>query len=179
MKLISLLLATVLLAGCSTGGIAAPDEISFVGGSGNSTFIEINDRKAAPLISGELLDGTNKTLDKNQVKVINVWASWCAPCRAEAPLLQEFSIQYPEVQFAGILTRDNLSSARVFVENFGLTYPTFIDDALLIGFRGSLIPNAIPTTLIIDKNNLVAVRISGEVTVGAFRELLNKILAEK
>ena len=131
------------------------------------------------MISGELLDGTNKTLEKNQVKVINVWASWCAPCRAEAPLLQEFSIQYPEVQFAGILTRDNLSSARVFVDNFGLTYPTFIDDALLIGFRGSLIPNAIPTTLIIDKNNLVAVRISGEVTVAAFRELLNKILAEK
>jgi thiol-disulfide isomerase/thioredoxin len=125
------------------------------------------------------LDGTNKTLAKNQVKVINVWASWCAPCRAEAPLLQEFSIQYPEVQFAGILTRDNLSSARVFVDNFGLTYPTFIDDALLIGFRGSLIPNAIPTTLIVDKNNLVAVRISGEVTVAAFRELLNKILAEK
>jgi thiol-disulfide isomerase/thioredoxin len=125
------------------------------------------------------LDGTNKTLAKNQVKVINVWASWCAPCRAEAPLLQEFSIQYPEVQFAGILTRDNISSARVFVDNFGLTYPTFIDDALLIGFRGSLIPNAIPTTLIIDKNNLVAVRISGEVTVAAFRELLNKILAEK
>ena len=67
----------------------------------------------------------------------------------------------------------------MFVDNFGLTYPTFIDDALLIGFRGSLIPNAIPTTLIVDKNNLVAVRISGEVTVGAFRELLNKILAEK
>jgi thiol-disulfide isomerase/thioredoxin len=179
MRFISLLLTTVLLAGCSTGGIAAPDEISFVGGSGNSTFIDIDDRQEAPVISGELLDGTNKTLVKNQVKVINVWASWCAPCRAEAPLLQEFSIQYPEVQFVGILTRDNLSSARAFYESFGLTYPTFIDDALLIGFRGSLIPNAIPTTLIIDKNNLVAVRISGEVTVAALRELLNKILAEK
>lgn len=178
MRFTSLLLATVLLAGCSTGGVAAPDEISFVGGSGNSTFIKIKDRKEAPVISGELLDGTNKTLLKNQVKVINVWASWCAPCRAEAPLLQEFSIQYPEVQFAGILTRDNLSSARVFYENFGLTYPTFIDDALLIGFSGSLIPNAIPTTLIIDKNNMVAVRISGLVTVGAFRDLLSKILAE-
>ena len=158
--------------------MAAPDEISFVGGSGNSTFIKIEDRKDAPIISGELLDGTIKTLATNKVTVINVWASWCAPCRAEAPLLQEFSKNYPEVQFAGILTRDNISSAKVFNENFKLTYPTFIDDGLLIGFRGSLIPNAIPTTLIIDKNNKVAVRISGEVTVAAFRDLLDKVLAQ-
>ena len=178
MRFISLLLTTVLLAGCSTGGIAAPDEISFVGGSGNSTFIDIDDRQEAPVISGELLDGTNKTLVKNQVKVINVWASWCAPCRAEAPLLQEFSIQYPEVQFAGILTRENISSAISFYENFKITYPTFIDDSLLIGFKNSLIPNAIPTTLIIDKNNKVAVRISGEVTVAGMRDLLDKVLAE-
>jgi hypothetical protein len=93
-------------------------------------------------------------------------------------LLQEFSIQYPEVQFAGILTRDNISSAISFYENFKITYPTFIDDSLLIGFKGSLIPNAIPTTLIIDKNNKVAVRISGEVTVAGMRDLLDKVLAE-
>jgi thiol-disulfide isomerase/thioredoxin len=123
--------------------------------------------------------GGNKTLTTGQVTVINVWASWCAPCRAEAPLLQEFSIQYPEVQFAGILTRDNISSAKSFYENFKITYPTFIDDSLLIGFKDSLIPNAIPTTLIIDKNNKVAVRISGEVTVAGLRELLDKVLVEK
>jgi thiol-disulfide isomerase/thioredoxin len=123
--------------------------------------------------------GGNKTLTTGQVTVINVWASWCAPCRAEAPLLQEFSIQYPEVQFAGILTRDNISSAKSFYENFKITYPTFTDDSLLIGFKDSVIPNAIPTTLIIDKNNKVAVRISGEATVAGLRELLDKVLAEK
>jgi hypothetical protein len=94
-------------------------------------------------------------------------------------LLQEFSIQYPEVQFAGILTRDNISSAKSFYENFKITYPTFTNDSLLIGFKDSLIPNAIPTTLIIDKNNKVAVRISGEATVAGLRELLDKVLAEK
>ncbi len=76
------------------------------------------------------------------------------------------------------LTRDNLSSAISFYENFKITYPTFIDDSLLIGFKGSLIPNAIPTTIIIDKNNKVAVRISGEVTVAGLRDLLNKVLTE-
>ncbi len=178
MKIFSVLISVMLLTACSGGGISAQSENSFVSGTGTSVYIKINDRKEAPEISGELLMGGSKTLASGQIKVINVWASWCAPCRAEAPLLQEFSVQYPEVQFAGILTRDNLSSAISFYENFKITYPTFIDDSLLIGFKGSLIPNAIPTTIIIDKNNKVAVRISGEVTVAGLRDLLDKVLAE-
>ena len=179
MKLISLLLSTFLLTACAGGGVSTQSENAFVSGTGTAVFIKISDRKNAPVISGELLMGGNKSLSTGQVTVINVWASWCAPCRAEAPLLQEFSVQYPEVQFAGILTRDNISSAKSFYENFKITYPTFIDDSLLIGFKDSLIPNAIPTTLIIDKNNKVAVRVSGEVTVAGLRELLDKVLAEK
>ncbi len=178
MKIITLLIAVSLLTACSGGGISAQSENSFVSGTGTSVYIKIDDRKEAPEISGELLMGGSKSLASGQVMVINVWASWCAPCRAEAPLLQEFSLQYPEVQFAGILTRDNLSSAISFYENFKITYPTFIDDSLLIGFKGSLIPNAIPTTIIIDKNNKVAVRISGEVTVAGMRDLLDRVLAE-
>ena len=142
-------------------------------------FLKKSERKVAPNISGKTLTSGVKTLRTDQVTVINVWASWCAPCRAEAPLLQDFSIKYPQVQFAGILTRDNLSSAKAFYENFELTYPTFIDDALLTGFSGSIIPNAIPTTLIIDKNGTVAVRISGEATVATFKKLLDKVLADE
>lgn len=179
MKLISLLLSALLLSGCAGGGVSTQSENAFVSGTGTAIFISAGDRKQAPSISGELLTGGNKSLNSGKVTVINVWASWCAPCRAEAPLLQEFSIQYPEVQFAGILTRDNISSAKSFYENFKITYPTFTDDSLLIGFKDSLIPNAIPTTLIIDKNNKVAVRISGEVTVAGLRDLLDKVLAEK
>ena len=159
--------------------MSSQNENSFISGSGVATFVEKADRKMAPILSGETLTSGKMTLNRNQVTVINVWASWCAPCRAEAPLLQEFSVQYPEVQFAGILTRDNISSAKSFYENFKITYPTFIDDSLLIGFKDSLIPNAIPTTIIIDKNNKVAVRISGEVTVAGLREVLDKVLAEK
>jgi hypothetical protein len=48
----------------------------------------------------------------------------------------------------------------------------------LVGFRGSLIPNAIPTTLIIDKDGKVAVRISGEVTVAGMKRMLEKVLAD-
>ena len=179
MKLTSVFLTLLLLTGCSGGGISAQNENSFVAGSGNAVFLKKLERKDAPKISGATLTSGVKTLRTNQVTVINVWASWCAPCRAEAPVLQDASIKYPQVQFAGILTRDNLSSAKAFYENFKLTYPTFIDDALLLGFSGSIIPNAIPTTLIIDKNGKVAVRISGEVTVATLQKLLDKVLADE
>ena len=179
MKFISGFLSLLLLTGCAGGGMSAPNENSFIAGSGNAVFLKKSERKDAPNISGKTLTSGVKTLRTDQVTVINVWASWCAPCRAEAPLLQDFSIKYPQVQFAGILTRDNLSSAKAFYENFELTYPTFIDDALLIGFRGSIIPNAIPTTLIVDKNGKIAVRISGEATVATFKKLLDQVLADE
>ena len=179
MKLTSVFLTLLLLTGCSGGGLSAQNENSFVAGSGNAVFLKKSERKDAPNISGKTLTSGVKTLRTDQVTVINVWASWCAPCRAEAPLLQDFSIKYPQVQFAGILTRDNLSSAKAFYENFELTYPTFIDDALLIGFRGSIIPNAIPTTLIVDKKGKIVVRISGEATVATFKKLLDKVLADE
>ena len=179
MKYTPVFLSLLLLTGCAGGGISAQNENSFVAGSGNATFVKKSERKDAPKISGTTLNSGDKTLNLNQVTVINVWASWCAPCRAEAPVLQDFSIKYPQVQFAGILTRDNLSSAKAFYENFQLTYPTFTDDSLLLGFSGSIIPNAIPTTLIIDKNGKIAVRISGEVTVATFQKLLDKVLANE
>ncbi|CAB4531878.1 unannotated protein [freshwater metagenome] len=107
--------------------------------------------------------------------VVNVWASWCSPCRAEAPTLSEFAIKNPDLQFVGILTRDNQSSALSFVNRFKISYPTLTDDAVIASFRGSLSANAIPTTLIIDKNGLVAARISGQVTVSILRDLLEKV----
>jgi len=178
MKLPIIVLSALLLASCSGGGLSTSSENSYVSGNGSAVFIKVFDRREAPKFSGKTLTTGDVTLSSNKVSVINVWASWCAPCRAEAPLLQEFSIQYPQVQFAGVLTRDNISSAKAFYENFNLTYPTFIDDSILVGFKGSLIPNAIPTTLIIDKQGKVAVRISGEATVATLKKMLEMVIAD-
>ena len=178
MKLPIIVLSALLLTSCSGGGLSTSSENSYVSGNGSAVFINESDRREAPKFSGETLTTGAITLSSNKVSVINVWASWCAPCRAEAPLLQEFSIQYPQVQFAGVLTRDNISSAKAFYENFNLTYPTFIDDSILVGFKGSLIPNAIPTTLIIDKQGKVAVRISGEATVATLKKMLEMVIAD-
>jgi thiol-disulfide isomerase/thioredoxin len=164
-----------LLTSCSSGGLSKPSENAFVSGNGAAVLIKEADRKPAPELSGLTLDGTTITLDKTKVTVLNIWASWCSPCRAEAPVLQDFAAKNPNLQFAGIVTRDNLSSAKAFVERFELGYPDFVDDSLITRFRGSLTPNAIPTTLIIDSKWRVAARISGELTVAALSNLLQKV----
>ena len=163
------------LTGCSSGGISKASESAFVSGDGTAVFIKPADRKAAPSISGKTLDGSSIHVDKSKVAVINVWASWCSPCRAEAPIFQDFSVKNPDIQFVGILTRDNISAAQSFASRFGLTYPTLTDDSILTSFRGSLIANAIPTTLIIDAQGRVAARISGATSVALLKDLLTRV----
>lgn len=179
MKRLLLLLLTLTLTACSTGGNEfQPNEQSFISGNGIVTIIEKSDRELAPPITGPLLGGGNYSQEQGRVQLMNVWASWCSPCRAEAPALQELSVAHPDVQFVGVLTRDNLVAAQAFVDRFGLTYPTITDDALLADFTGQLSVNAIPTTLLIDKEGKVAARISGEITYSTLDELLTDLVNE-
>lgn len=170
-------LIALVLSSCGGGGSSIAEE-SFVSGNGSISFIKQADRIAAPQLSGMTLSGENYTFKVGQVAVVNVWASWCAPCRAEAPTLAALSEKYSDVAFIGILTRDNPVNAEAFARRFALPYPTIIDDSVLIGFRKSLPANAIPSTVLIDKKGDVAARISGEVTVASLSELIEKVSAE-
>jgi thiol-disulfide isomerase/thioredoxin len=170
-------LIALALSSCGGGGSSIAEE-SFVSGNGSVSYIKQADRIAAPKLSGMSLSGKNYTFNVGQVAVVNVWASWCAPCRAEAPTLAALSEKYSDVAFIGILTRDNPVNAEAFARRFALPYPTLIDDSVLIGFRKSLPANAIPSTVLIDKKGDVAARISGEVTVASLSELIEKVSAE-
>ena len=132
-KLSVALAALLLLSGCGNNGANTARE-SFVAGNGQTAYIEIGKRLAAPKLSGMTLLGTDYTLPKNEIAVINVWASWCSPCRAEEPTLAAMANKYPEVNFLGILTRDNPVNAEAFVRKNKSPYPTLIDDSVLIGF---------------------------------------------
>ncbi len=167
----------LLLSSCGGGGSSIAEE-SFVSGNGSVSFVSTSNRIAAPALSGMTLTGKNYTFNGGQVAVVNVWASWCAPCRAEAPTLAALSEKYTDVAFIGILTRDNPATAEAFVRRFALPYPTLIDDSVLIGFRKSLPANAIPSTVVIDKNGNVAARISGEITFASLSEIIEKVSAE-
>ncbi len=176
-RVISLITFTLLLSGCSSG-VSSNSQESFISGNGAVTFIKASARDLAPAFSGMTLTGENYSFAIGQVTVVNVWASWCSPCRAEAPTLVELARKYSDVPFIGILTRDNPAAARAFVRRFGLLYPTLIDDYILLGFRSSLPANAIPVTVVIDKLGRVAGRISGEVTVATLSQLIEKVTAE-
>jgi thiol-disulfide isomerase/thioredoxin len=170
-KFIAFIVLAFALTACGGGGSSSTEE-SFVSGDGSTTYIKSSDRKIAPAITGMTLSGENYTYEKDRVAVVNVWASWCSPCRAEAPTLVALANKYTDVAFIGILTRDNPANAEAFERRFN------IDDSILIGFKGSLPANAIPTTVILDKSGRVAARISGAVTVASLSELIEKVSAE-
>ena len=176
-RYLPILFSALVLTGCGTSGTSQAEE-SFIAGSGAVTTIKEGSRQKAPAISGMTLSGENYSFAGGQVAVVNVWASWCSPCRAEAPILVSLANKYTDVAFIGILTRDNPANAEAFERRFKIPYPTIIDDSILIGFKGSLPANAIPSTVILDKQGRVAARISGVVTVASLTQLIERVSAE-
>ena len=176
-QLVLIVLSALVLTSCGNGGSSTAQQ-SYISGNGAVTFISANDRQTAPKLSGDTLYGTKFNFAGKKIAVVNVWASWCSPCRAEIPTLNALSQKYSDVQFMGILTRDNLANAEVFARQLAVSYPNFIDDSLLLGFRNTLPANAIPTTVVIDKKGRVAARISGPATVGGLSNLIERLTAE-
>ncbi|MPZ62206.1 MAG: redoxin domain-containing protein [Propionibacteriales bacterium] len=168
----------VVGAGCSQtqGGPQG-----FVSGGGTVTVIEAGEREPAPELTGETLDGERLSLADfgGQVVVLNVWGSWCAPCRAEAPDLVKAAnrLEARGVQFLGIDVQDgDKANATAFVRNFDVPYPSIYDPdgSTLLGFRDTLPPNAIPSTLVIDGDGRVAARVLGSVTETTVVDLVDE-----
>jgi thiol-disulfide isomerase/thioredoxin len=165
----------LLLTGCSTGGVSSANQNAYISGDGSGFVVPVKERKAAPVLTGKDLDGNLITTKIGEVEVINLWASWCAPCRAEAPLLADFAKKNPNIKFYGILTRDNLLAAKEFEHHYQITYPSFADDSVILQFKGAVIPNAIPSTIVIDEKGRIAARISGEINTALFTGILKLI----
>lgn len=143
----------------------------------------INERSEMPELTGTTLDGDPLTLSdlSGNIVVINVWGSWCGPCRAETPDLVRLSrkLADKQVRFVGIDTRDNLSAAKAFVDKFKVPYPSIFDDdgQALLPLR-QIIPSAvIPSTVVVDPLGKVAARIIGPVTYNTLNGLLLDELA--
>ncbi|THA34632.1 TlpA disulfide reductase family protein [Streptomyces sp. A1547] len=176
----------VLAVGGTDGG--APDgRVSAVTAAAGATVVDPGAREEAPALAGDDLDGKPVDLAgfRGQVVVLNVWGSWCGPCRAEADGLERLSRQTrgDGVRFLGINTRDrDRAAARSFVRAHALGFPSLYDPTgeLLLRFPPSLLnPQAIPSTLVIDRRGRIAVGIGGAVTEEQLRPLLTRVVEEE
>lgn len=180
-KTVAVAICLSLLTACggTTSG-SASGETSYVAGNGSMTLVDSKDRGAQVNLVGQTLDGQPLDISSylGQVVVVNVWASWCGPCRSEAVELanvaKEFSGQ--GVQFIGLNTRDGLAAAIAFNKRFDTGYPSVQDEEgkLTLAF-GNLGPAATPTTLVLDKEGRVAGRILGPVTESQLRSLIKAV----
>ncbi|MGH3841941.1 MAG: TlpA disulfide reductase family protein [Pseudonocardiaceae bacterium] len=164
-----LLLTTVLaLTACSTGrdAVARGGEFGFVspGGQTKIFYDPPRTRGTIPALAGEdlLEPGKQITLSgyAGKVVVLNIWGSWCGPCRAEMPGLQRVYDQTRDsgVQFLGIDVRDEVRSApQDFVRNLGVTYPSIYDPPgrSLLALRGYP-RSVVPSTIVLDRQHRVA-----------------------
>jgi peroxiredoxin len=187
----ALVVVGVLAAGCAdqvdagepvVGNVA---EQGYVSGDGTTTIVAESERKPAPDLTGTTLDGEPFALADHlgEVVVLNVWASWCAPCRAEADDIQGVwdEVQAKGVQFVGLNTRDSEASAKAFVDRFAVTYPSVVDTdgSRQLLFHETLPPAAIPSTIVIDRQGRVAGRAIGEVDRSRLLGMIEPILAEE
>ncbi|RNL81189.1 TlpA disulfide reductase family protein [Nocardioides marmorisolisilvae] len=169
--LLPLVLVVLTLAtGCGRGMTCSLDT-GFQCGDGAITLLPPAKRKQPDAVTGTTLTGTTVALSQFQGKVvvINVWGSWCGPCRSEADdlALAAKELLPQGVVFLGINTRDNSrDTALAFVRKHAMPYDSIFDPGgrTLGSFHRTLSPNAIPSTVVIDAQGRVAASIIGEVT---------------
>jgi thiol-disulfide isomerase/thioredoxin len=165
------LLPVALLAGCSGNDVGSSGDQGYVAGKGIITTIEAADRKAPGTVSGTTLDGARTALTdfRGKVVVLNVWGSWCPPCRAEAPMLAAAArdLQREDVVFLGINSRNpEQAGPKAFERRFKIPYDSIYDPdgRTLLAFRATLPPNAIPSTVVVDPEGRVSGSVIGTIT---------------
>ncbi|MFF7331881.1 redoxin family protein [Streptomyces sp. NPDC008150] len=182
----SSVIGALLLSSCA-GRTSTGTE--FTTGSDGISTVASEDRTATVTLKGQTLEG--KSLDvvnahRGKTIVINVWGSWCPPCRAEAPLFDKVAREKADdgVVFVGINTRDPSRTPPIaFQSNYGVSYPSLYDPTgkiVMSGFpTGTLNPQALPATVVLDRDGRIAARYQGPLSAEKLRKMIDPVVAEK
>ncbi|CDQ44852.1 MULTISPECIES: TlpA family protein disulfide reductase [Mycolicibacterium] len=185
----ALVIAAAQVTGCTTGedAVAQGGTFDFVSPGGQtaifydppSSRVTIGDLNGPDLFTDEtiwLSDFTGK------VVLINVWGSWCAPCRTETPELETVYAEYRDrgVQFLGIDVRDNRDTARDSVTDRNVQYPSIFDPAMrsLITLGRTYPTSVVPTTMVLDRQRVAAVYLMA-LLAEDLRPLLDRLTTER
>ena len=176
----TLVVAGAALSACASSGRRPTPSVPAVDRVGTTMFPG-SQRRPVPELAGTTITGATLRVNRltgHGVVVLNVWASWCAPCRAESRALGALSTRLaPEgVRFVGIDEQDSPARARAFAARAGVRYPSLSDrDGRLLAQLTELPSSGIPSTLVLDRSGKIAGRIVGAVHGASLSRLISRI----
>jgi thiol-disulfide isomerase/thioredoxin len=176
------LTAMIALTACSGRGDSVDQSaggFGFVQQSATRAFVPVDKRKAAPNIDGQSLAGSSLDLGRfaGKITVVNFWASWCPPCRAETPGLVTLAAQDRDVAFVGVNEKDSVSAAKAFTRDYKVTYPSIVDKIGTLAARWP-VPPGLPSTFVLDRQGRLAARFTGGVLPADLTGMLARLKAE-
>lgn len=166
----------IVLVGLVLVGLVIVAARAVVGTSGVQSFAAAaasGERPTTPGFDLETLDGQGRVdlADlEGKIVVVNFWASWCDPCKDEAPLIEDLSRSLGadgDVEFVGVNTQDLRTDARAFAETYGLTYPLIFDEGGAVGRDWGV--GAFPETFVIDADGRAVAWFPGVVQADRLR----------
>ena len=170
-------LALLFLAGCND----AIEGAGYDDGGTNYTLWSQSERSAPVEASGLTFSGDTIDLDdlRGRVVVINTWYAACPPCRAEAADLNAIAEDYADdVTVVGVNTRDNASTAEAFERSFGTVYESIEgkNGSFIADLEGAVPLQAVPTTLVLDRQGRPAARYIGQIDPQIVRGMIDDAL---
>jgi thiol-disulfide isomerase/thioredoxin len=175
------------LSSCSSGvqGYASNGEqAGYVSGDRSVTTWDPGKRPGPIQLSGTTFAGDTVDVSawRGDVVLINTWFAACPPCRAEAPDLAAIATEYADkgLRAVGIDNQDEAGAAQAFERTFALPYSTIqdTDGTAIAALQGTVPLQAVPTTVLLDRQGHVAARILGMADPSTLRALIDDLLKE-
>lgn len=144
-------------------------------------LIDAATRKPLPSVRAETLIPPPAVFElaslRGQPLFVDVWASWCVPCKEEAPMLARLAREHAnDVRFIGIDTQDTRREGRAFVRHYGLDFPHLFDPRSTLAIKLGV--SGIPTMFLVDRKGRIAATLVGKQRAAKLRRYLRLLVSE-